>query len=221
MKWKCFLLLTGLFLLENAFAQTVQPPFRKEIDAFKKKDSLHMPVKHSILLIGSSSFTKWTDVQDYFPGYPILNRGFGGSSLTDVIRYADEIIYPYNPKQVIVYCGENDIAASDTVTAKMVLERVQQLFFLIRSKMPKLPFVFISIKPSPSRSKFQPVVKEANSLIKQFLSKQPKTAFVNVYNAMLNTDGSIKEELFISDRLHMNAGGYAIWQKIIKPILLN
>ena len=102
----------------------------------------------------------------------------------------------------------------------MVLERVQQLFFLIRSKMPKLPFVFISIKPSPSRSKFQPVVKEANSLIKQFLSKQSKTAFVNVYDAMLNSDGSMREKLFINDKLHMNAQGYAIWKEIIKPFLL-
>ena len=221
MKWKYFLLLTGIFLLGNAIAQTGQPPFRKEIDAFKSKDSLQMPAKNSILLIGSSSFAKWTDVQEYFPGYPILNRGFGGSSLPDVIRYLDEIVFPYNPKQVIVYCGENDIAASDTINAQRVMERVQQLFFLIRNKLPKVSFVFISIKPSPSRLKFQPVVKEANSLIRQFLSKQPKTAFVNVYNAMLNTDGSIKEELFISDRLHMNAGGYAIWQKIIKPILLN
>lgn len=220
MKFKCFLLLTGLFLLGNAFIQTGQAPFRKEIDAFLKKDSLEMPAKHSILLIGSSSFAKWTDVQDYFPGYPILNRGFGGASLPDLIRYTEEIVFPYAPKQVIVYCGENDIAFSDAITAKMVLERFQQLFLLIRNKLPKVPFVFISIKPSPSRLKFQPVVKEANFLIKHFLSKEPKTTFINVYDAMLNTDGSMKEELFINDQLHMNAGGYSIWQKLIFPYLI-
>src|SRR5476651_483122 len=87
------------------FAQTTTPPFRKDIDAFKRKDSLQMPPKHAILFVGSSSFTKWTDVQQYFPGYPIINRGFGGSSLPDVIRYADEIIFPYDPKQIIIYCG--------------------------------------------------------------------------------------------------------------------
>jgi len=178
-----------------------------------------MPAQHSILLVGSSSFTKWTDVQDYFPGYPILNRGFGGSSLPDVIQYVDEVIFPYNPKQVIVYCGENDIAASDTITAQIVLQRFQQLFSIIRNKLPKVPVAFISIKPSPSRWKFEPVIVEANKLIKKFLRKQSKTKFVNVHAAMLNADGSVMTDIFIADNLHMNAKGYKIWQPIIKKEL--
>ncbi len=201
------------------FAQTTTPPFQQEINAFKKKDSLQMPAKHAILFVGSSSFTKWTDVQSYFPAYPIINRGFGGSALPDVIRYANEIIFPYDPKQIIIYCGENDVAASDTITAQTVLQRFQQLFFLIRSRMPKVPVAFISLKPSPSRWKFQPVVVEANRLIKQFLSKQSKATYVNVYDAMLTADGLPKQELFLGDNLHMNEKGYAIWQKILLPVL--
>ena len=198
-------------------AQTTAPPFRKEIDAFKKKDSLQMPPKNAILFVGSSSFTKWVDVQDYFPGYPIINRGFGGSSLPDVIRYADEVIYPYDPKQVIIYCGENDIAASDTVTAQTALQRFQQLFRMIRAHLGKVPVAFVSIKPSPSRWKLEPVIVETNRLIKQFLRKQSKTKFINVHDAMLNEDGSVKGEIFLEDKLHMNAKGYAIWKSILLP----
>jgi lysophospholipase L1-like esterase len=200
-------------------AQTTAPPFQKEIAAFKKKDSAAMPPANSILLVGSSSFTKWTDVQDYFPGYPILNRGFGGSSLPDVIRYADDVIFPYHPKQIIIYCGENDIAASDTITAQIILQRFQQLFTIIRNKLPRVPVAFISIKPSPSRWKFEPVIVEANTIIKKFLRKQSKTKFVNVHDAMLNKDGSVKEEIFLTDKLHMNEKGYAIWKGIMKPVL--
>ena len=200
-------------------AQTKAPPFRKEIDAFKKQDSIQKPVLRNILLIGSSSFTKWTDVQDYFPEYPILNRGFGGSSLPDLIRYADEIIFPYHPKQVVIYCGENDIAASDTVTSQMVMQRVEQLFFLIRNKLPKVQVAFISIKPSPSRWKFEPAIVETNRLIKKFLRKQSRTKFINVHDAMLNGDGSVMTDIFIGDNLHINEKGYAIWQKVIKPFL--
>jgi len=216
---KIFLLACFCLTFFLLFSQTATAPFRKEIDAFKKKDSAQMPAPKSILLAGSSSFTKWTDVQDYFPGYPILNRAFGGSSLPDVIRYADEIIFPYDPKQVIIYCGENDIAASDTITAQTVLQRFQQLFFIIRNKLPKVPVVFISIKPSPSRWKFEPVFVETNKLIKKFLRKQSKTKFVNVHDAMLHADGSVMTDIFIADNLHMNAKGYAIWQPIIKKEL--
>ncbi len=106
--------------------------------------------------MGSSSFRMWKNVQQDFPGYTIINRGFGGSSLPDVINYADEIIFPYEPKQIVIYCGENDLAASDTVTAQMVVDRFKALFFLIRDRMPDVPVVFVSIKPSPSREKLWP-----------------------------------------------------------------
>ena len=203
------------FLSVDIFAQ----PFKDEIDAFKRLDSAAFPAKGAILFEGSSSFRKWTDVQQYFPSHKIINRGFGGSTLPDVIRYADEIIFPYQPKQIIIYCGENDIASSDTITAGIVLKRYQQLFFLIRSKLKNVEIDFVSIKPSPSRIKFLETVKQSNQLIKDFIATQKHAKFINVFNAMLNDDGTIKQEIFIEDNLHMNAKGYAIWQKIMEPYL--
>lgn len=205
-----------LFISSFSFAQ----PFANEIAAFKKADSVSFPVKGQILFVGSSSFTKWTDMQDYFPGYPVLNRGFGGSSLPDVIRYADDVIFPYAPKQVVIYCGENDLAASDTVTARMVTERFKTLFNIIRAKLPGVPIVFVSLKPSPSREKLWPKMVETNRAIRQFLRKKKRTAYVDVYTKMFNPDGSVMGGLFVGDRLHMNAKGYAIWQKAIEPVLL-
>src|ERR1700759_5428554 len=100
-----------------------QPPFYDDIQAFQKQDSIKPPPQHAILFVGSSSFTKWTDVQSYFPNYTIINRGFGGSSLPDVIRYANDVIFPYHPKEIVIYCGENDFPASDNTTAEMVFGR--------------------------------------------------------------------------------------------------
>jgi lysophospholipase L1-like esterase len=216
---KKFLLATVFALLTFvcAFAQS---PYQKEIDAFKQKDKLNFPAKNQVLFVGSSSFNYWQDVQSYFPSYPIINRGFGGSSLPDVIRYANDIIFPYQAKQIVIYCGENDIAGSDTIQASTVLLRFENLFSLIRSHMPAVPIAFVSIKPSPSRSRFILKVQEANRLIKNYLRQQKRTAFVDVYNLMLNTDGSVKGEIFKSDSLHMNAKGYAIWQKAIAPVLV-
>jgi lysophospholipase L1-like esterase len=197
-----------------------QAAFYNDIQAFKKKDEAQFPAKHAILFVGSSSFTKWTDVQDYFPGYPIVNRGFGGSSLPDVIRYADDIIFPYQPKQIVIYCGENDLAASDTVTAATVVQRFKTLFGMIRAKLGETPVLFVSLKPSPSRSRLFPKMKEANAQIKSFLSKNKKTAFADVYSKMLDKDGAPMQDNFLSDNLHMNAKGYAIWQKVLAPYLL-
>jgi hypothetical protein len=62
-------------------------PFETEIKAFAKSDSVVAPLQGKIVFVGSSSFAKWKDINQYFPGYPIINRGFGGSVLLDVIHY--------------------------------------------------------------------------------------------------------------------------------------
>jgi len=216
LKWFLF-----LFLLVNLLnAQEQKFPFWDDIQAFKRQDSIQPPPRHAILFVGSSSFTKWKDVQDYFPGYTIINRGFGGSSLPDVIRYANEIIFPYKPKQIVIYCGENDLAASDNVTGEIVFERFTTLFNLIRKNLPNVSVVFISLKPSPSRWHLRNKMITANERIKKFLKTKRKTVFVDVYHKMLGDDGKPIKEIFLEDNLHMNAKGYEIWQKEIKSHLL-
>jgi len=217
-KFHCIVTLIVLFGLfsNSAFAQ----PFINEIKAFRKADSIVTPPKNAILLIGSSSFTKWKDVQAYFPEHTMLNRGFGGSSLTDVIYYANDVILKYKPKQILIYCGENDLAGSSTVTADTVFERFKILYSIIRSKFKKVPLAYISMKPSPSREKYLASMRAGNDLIKSYLEKQKKTAFIDVYHSMFDAGGNMLTHIFIADKLHMNAEGYKIWQGIIAPYLV-
>jgi lysophospholipase L1-like esterase len=207
-----------VFASSNTFSQ--QPEFYNEIRQFKKQDSINHPPTNAILFIGSSSFTKWKDVHSYFPNHTIINRGFGGSSLPHLIYYFNDVILPYQPKQIIIYCGENDLASSDTVQPVLVLQRFKQLFEMIRSRFNKVNVVFISIKPSPSRAALMHKMEESNKLIKKFLKKKERTAYVNVYHQMLLLDGTPNPSLFIEDNLHINAKGYAIWKKALQPHLL-
>lgn len=219
-KFSTVVVVVLLFLLAGSAVQAQQPPFYNDIQAFKKKDSLRQPPAHAILFVGSSSFTKWTDVQDYFPGYPIINRGFGGSTLPDVIRYAGDVIFPYHPKQVVIYCGENDLASSDTVTVAMVVQRVKTLVGMIRQKLGNVPVLFVSLKPSPSRSHLFPKMKEVNAQVKAFLKADKHGAFADVYSQMLDASGAPMADIFLQDKLHMNAKGYVIWQKVLAPMLV-
>ena len=217
-------LLTFLFFLGilTATAQTSNTiPFQDEIDVFIKKDSIVMPAANSILFVGSSSFNYWKDISTYFPGYPIINRGFGGSSLTDIIYFNQETILKYKPKQIYIYCGENDIAASDTITPAIVFERFKTLYTIIRTHLGnKVPVMYVSIKPSVARWSMEEKFVAANSLIRNFINKQKNTQFLDVHSAMLDSNGMVYKDIFIADKLHMNAKGYAIWQKIIAPTLV-
>ncbi|HRI21968.1 MAG TPA: SGNH/GDSL hydrolase family protein [Panacibacter sp.] len=223
---KYFFKIVLLFLLpgfssQAIFAQDQHPAFWDEIQAFKKQDKIKPPPKNAILFVGSSSFRMWTDVQEAFPGYTIINRGFGGSSLPDVIRYMDDIIIPYKPKQIVIYCGDNDLAANDTVTAQTVADRFKTLITGIRKKLGNVPVAYVSIKPSPSRAMLIPKAMMANQLIENYLKHKNKTAFIDVYHAMVTPDNKPMPDIFKEDNLHMNAKGYAIWQKVIQPYLLN
>ena len=216
MKRKVNLLLIALLIFS---AKAVAQPFHDEIQDFKKQDALHKPPAGAILFVGSSSFRKWTDVGSYFPGYIIINRGFGGSTIPDVTLYINDIIVPYHPKQVVIYCGDNDLASSNTITADSVLDRFKVLFDGIRAGLPGVDIVYVSIKPSPSRAALRQKMEQANLLIQTFLSLYPHTAFIDVFHKMLNPDGSIMTDIFLEDNLHMNAKGYAIWQKAFIPYL--
>ena len=212
----CSLLLTvSLAVLQ---AQD-KPEYWDDVQTIKHYDKMYNPPAHPILFTGSSSIRKWDDLERTFASYVVMNRGIGGAVVNDITYYLNDIVFPYHPRQIILYVGENDLVEEAT-TADSVLVRTERLFRLIRSKLPEIPIVYISMKPSPSREKFQQKAIEANALIKDFLSKEKQTVFIDVFHAMLTADGKTRPELFVSDMLHMNAKGYEIWKELVEPHLL-
>jgi hypothetical protein len=214
------LLLIFLFSFYSCLAQVGKSTFADDIRRFRVLDSISAPPQHAILFIGSSSFTLWKDVQSYFPGYTLINRAYGGSRITDLINDFDYIVPPYNPKQVVIYCGENDFASADTLAPFEVTSRFEQLFSQIREKFPNVNVTYVSMKPSPSRWYMHKKFFVANRGIRKFLKKQPNTNFVDIWNKMLGSDHKPLEGIFLQDQLHMNPDGYKIWQKAIDPYLL-
>ena len=129
-------IITLLFVCTSLVLSAQQRPFWNEIKEFKAADSLHAPPGNAIVFVGSSSFKMWKNLDKAFPNHKVINRGFGGSSLPHVIDYADDIVTPYNPKQVVIYCGDNDFM-NHTVTSEMVVNRFRTLFDILRTKIPK------------------------------------------------------------------------------------
>lgn len=194
--------------------------YSREVNAFKEKDAENPPEKGQIVLIGSSSFTIWKNVNEYYPDYGILNRAFGGSTLLQVIDYIDDIVTPYEPRQVVIYCGENDLAGNPKLAAYEVYERFLVLFRRIRARLPEVPIAFVSMKPSPSRWHLRSKYIACNKWIADYCSTQPNATYVDVWNPMLDTEGHPKAEIFMQDQLHMNENGYKIWAPILKDALI-
>jgi lysophospholipase L1-like esterase len=212
-------ILSAFLLLTFAlFFSQEKPMFWQDIQNFKKADQENTPPKNAILLIGSSSFTKWTDVSTYFPDKTIINRGFGGSRLTDLNYYATDLLN-YQPKQIIIYCGENDFADNDKLKPKEVVNRFKTFYKKIREKFPNIEVDYISIKYSPSREKLWSQMKAANKKIAAFMKKEPNAEFIDITKVMQDANGNVRKDLFVSDMLHMTPEGYRLWTSVMNPYM--
>ncbi|WP_224995339.1 SGNH/GDSL hydrolase family protein [Cesiribacter sp. SM1] len=214
-----FLLICSCLILP-ACAQLSKPPFWQEIQNFKEQDKQNPPPQDAILFVGSSSIRMWKSLESDFPERTVLNRGFGGSTLRDLDYYLNDIVLPYKPKQIIIYSGENDVAGGN-ISAEELLQRFQKVFEGIRAEMPRVPIAFVSMKPSPSREQYMPVLEEANALVKDYLKDKPNAQYIDIYNPMLDESGNPKADIFLEDKLHMNAKGYRIWTEVIEPYLVS
>jgi lysophospholipase L1-like esterase len=216
--YKPFLKVIGIVCIVFGIGQSnttlCAQPFKQEVLQFQKSDSIVMPPKGQIVFAGSSSFTRWKDVAMYFPGYPIINRGFGGATLVDLIYYVDEAIIQYQPSQVFIYCGENDMADVDTVSPATVLLRFKTLHTILLKKLPRATkIIFVSLKPSVARWHLETKFIEANKLIEGYIATQKNMQYLDVHTAMLDEKKEVLKDIFIADKLHMNPKGYLIWQK--------
>jgi hypothetical protein len=212
-----------LFALAIVFSTAVHAqkgfPFDNEIRDFKHQDSLNVPPKNGILFIGSSSLRKWSDLEKRFAGEPIIRRGVGGCELWQIVDYyTPYILFPYHPRKIFIYAGENDIAGGKS--GKFVFEEFEKLWVMINKQLPDATIYFMSVKPSPSRAKFIGEVNIANDLIKSYLANKPNSAFIDVSTVILK-DGTNTPDtsLFEADMLHLNSKGYDKWQSVLQPFV--
>jgi lysophospholipase L1-like esterase len=189
--------------------------FEAAIAKFEEMDRTTPP--GSILFTGSSSIRRWTMMDKDFAGLPVLNRGFGGSSYPDLVRYIERIAVPVKPKTIVFYSGDNDTARGRT--AAQIEADVRAIAAKIHAALPETRLVFISIKPSIARWEHVDVMRDANARIKKFVSEDPRRVFVDVFPQMLGADGKPRPELYVEDGLHLTRAGEAIWTAALDPVL--
>lgn len=204
---------------QTAYAQAVTPPFESEIKAFEKQDSLTPPTKGGIVLWGSSTFRLWKTALEDLKGYPVTNRGFGGSQTEHAILHFERAVLPLAPKLLLIYEGDNDLSTGKK-TPEKVLEDFKTLVALVHSKLPQTRIAFMSIRPSLAREALFAEQVRANELVRKYCRKNKKRLdFVNARPLLLDANGKPNGDLLIADKLHLNAKGYEIWTKVTREYL--
>ena len=216
---KKLLFLSTLFLSLSVQISAQTEPYtrekewEREIAAMLEIDVRQTPPSNPVVFTGSSSIRMWRSLRQDFPHLNVINRGFGGSHLEDLVFFAPKIVLPYKPKKIVIYSGENDVEAGQS--ADNVLADFKAFVEFRDKSLPGVPIVYISMKPSVLRWAKWPEMKRGNDLIKAEAARRKRITFVDISERMLGADGKPRPELFLADGLHLNAAGYALWREIL------
>ncbi len=213
---KKFIFIGILFIAFNLNAQEYDNKWEAEINAFDKLNG-ESPAQGGILFTGSSSIRFWKTPAKDFNNSTILNRGFGGSQIIDLIEKFDQIIVQYHSKKIVIYSGDNDIEAGKS--AEIVFGDFCTLYGMIKAKLPETKVYYIAIKPSLNRWTKVLEMKKANTMINEYLNTKLNGFFVDIFSPMICNDGKPCKKWFIEDGLHMTKEGYELWTKILTPYL--
>ena len=184
-----------------------------EVQAFEAEDSANPPPPNASLFIGSSSIRLWPDLERVLPCRTVLNRGFGGSQMSDVLFYFDRLVARYRPSLIVIYEGDNDLAAGRSV--RQVLRDYSDFVARVERQLPDTAIAFIAVKPSPSRAHLQSKNRRLNELLRE-LAEARHLRFIDVFTPMLDAAGEARPELFEADMLHLNSTGYDLWESLVR-----
>jgi lysophospholipase L1-like esterase len=190
--------------------------FKKEVDSLVTLNK-SLAKKNAIVFTGSSSIRLWKDLQTDFPNHNVLNLGFGGSEMADLLYFVDDLVIPFKPKQVFIYEGDNDISRGRT--PEHILSTAESIVKKIRKSYPSTEIIFISPKPSIRRWSLKDKYEDFNKKLKDWTSTQQGIRYADVWTPMLDRDGTVLQDIFVNDNLHLNEKGYDIWASVLKGYL--
>ncbi len=190
--------------------------WEKAIRVFEDRDAKSPPAEDAVLFVGSSSIVGWK-TDESFPDLPVIKRGFGGSHISDVNHFVSRIVKPYDPRVVVLYAGDNDVAAGKS--PRRVLADYREFVRRVREVSPDVAIIFIAIKPSIARWKLWPQMEEANELIEALVRDDDRQFYADIATPMFGDDGKPQPALLLSDGLHMTPAGYRVWTDVLRPLI--
>ena len=193
--------------------------FDEDIENFVARDKISPPPKNEFLFIGSSSIRLWSTLQTDMSPLKVINRGFGGAHTKHINRHIEKIVFPYEPKAIVFFCGTNDINGWNS--PEDVFSQFKTFYNSVQEKLPKTIVFAIGIQPSPSRFDQRPRQVKWNNAVSSFAEAEENLVFVDVSPPMLSEKNEPRPELYIEDMLHLNEKGYEIWTKIVRENLQN
>ena len=186
--------------------------FKSEIKKLLKKSKNLSKTENQIIFYGSSTIRLWVNLKKDFPGFNVLNFGFGGALISSLSKNFKAIFKNLNPSVIVLYMGGNDLTQFDS--SEIIISKQLKFIDKIRSNYTNTTIINLSIKPSFERlSKISTIIK-INEKMKEESKINKKFIQINFFKNFFENN-KLSKKYFLQDGLHLNQKGYQILQKDI------
>jgi hypothetical protein len=213
----CICVFWSLASAVRAQSPAMQERFEQKVREYEAGDRAAPPPRGAILFAGDSQFYRWKTIREDLPGYTLINRGIDSFQTSDLIRYVDRLVLPYEPRLIVLHVGGNDV--HNGKSPDQLLADFKTLVARVRTRYPQVPIVFSSITPGPGRWDEAARRVAANKAVQEYISTQPGLKFIDLWSAMLTPDAQPREDLWVEDRVHPNHAGYLLRVELTRPLL--
>lgn len=207
---------TGILTAADSMTQAGQKVgFQADVEKYVLSDTTNPPPKKAILFIGSSIFRLWKQLPEQMAPLPVFNRAFGGSRTWEMLHYMDRLVFAYEPRVIVYYCGSNDINGNDS--AENIAARFIEFSRRTAAKLPETRIIYAAICRAPQKRDRWDVVNEANRRVEAYCRTEPRRTFVDVNVAIFDSQGEPRMDLYLPDNLHYKDAAYVEFARVIKP----
>lgn len=193
--------------------------YKNQFTKFNEEDNLHFPDNDINLFVGSSTIRHWYTLTEDMHPKKVLNRGFGGSTMRQLLEFSNQLILKYKFKKIFIYEGDNDIGRKRN-KVNIVVEQFQELVKIIHTHQPEAEIIFLSIKCSPYRRKNCKNYQLANKIIEDYCKTEQFLKYIDIASGFFDENNNIKTDFFNeNDGIHPSEKGYKHLTNILKKHL--
>lgn len=200
-----------VYMVSQETLATLNPlpeAWEDEVAAYQELDQSSRLPDDPVVVIGGRRVKLWHGLNDLLTPRPVLMRGLGDATVTDIIHYHAQLIGFYRPRVVVLLPGNSEFHIRDNKSAPELASEIRKLAELDGSYHTSRQFYVISPIKTPLYQEDNAKIDEVTELLELWARTQRQVRILDA-NALLSLkDGSANPDYFRGDGVNLNEHGY-------------
>jgi beta-glucosidase len=125
------------------------------------------------------------------------------------------------PKAIVLMIGNNNMFFTPETGIEAAAQGIEMCVKNLREKFPEATIIVAKILPAHAPgNRFYEDIKKTNAALDPLkLDQAPQVKLLDLQTDFTQADGTIKPDLFTSDKIHLSPAGYAVYAERLNPLL--